>query len=79
MLEITEWFCVWQKGSSAPFYSCGAEASFLVGLWGACAHAFEDQGFIHACVFDLWGDNAIKTCWWKRQKDVAAVEWEQFI
>lgn len=63
MFEIPEWLGVWQKGPSAPSFSCRGEASFLLGFWGVCAHAFEGQGLVHAFVLDSWGDNAIKMCW----------------
>lgn len=63
MCEVPEWLEIWQKGPSAPSFPCRGEASFKVGFWGVCVHAFGDQGLIHAFVLASWGDNAIKTRW----------------
>lgn len=74
MFAIPKRFGMWWKGPSALSFSCGAEARLSVSFWGACAHAFEGRRLIHACVVDPWGDDTVKTCWWRKQEDVAAVE-----
>lgn len=71
MFEMLEWLGIWQKDLSAPSFSCRGESSFSVGFGGVCVHAFGSQGLIHAFVLDSWRDNAIKTCWGKKQQAVA--------